>query len=387
MTWWKQLLLGLFILVATMAIWYRFVPGAAEIVAEWGLGQGPAEAAVSQDGAPGRGGARRGGPGGAGSAVVVRPVTDATINDRLTAIGTGRALHSVAVRPYTSGRLVEILAKPGEPVEAGAVIARLDAEAEEIALDRAQLALDDAEARLERIEALRSSNTVTAVQQTEAELQVRNAALALRDARLALARRQIIAPIGGMLGILPVSLGDYVTSSSDIARLDDRSQLLVDFWVPEKYARAITVGAPLVAESVARPGERYQGQVRAIDNQVDEGSRTLRIQGLIENPGDVLRSGMAFQVTMRFDGESFPAVDPLSIQWGSDGAYVWVVRDGVARRTPVRIVQRNADLVLVDGTFEDGDQVVTEGVHSVREGQKVMVAGDEAGNGGAGRGS
>ncbi|WP_265518568.1 efflux RND transporter periplasmic adaptor subunit [Nitratireductor luteus] len=387
MSWWKQLLLGLLIVVAAAAVWYRFVPGATEIVAGWGLGRAPAEAAVSDDGATRSDGARRSGSGGTGSAVIARPVTNATINDRLTAIGTGKALHSVAVRPYTSGRLVEILARPGEPAEAGAVIARLDAEAEEIALDRAQLALDDAQNRLERINALRSSNTVTAVQQTEAELQVRNAALALRDAQLALERRQIVAPIGGMVGILPVSLGDYVTSSTDIAMLDDRSQLLVDFWVPEKYAQAITVGAPLVAESVARPGERYQGKVQAIDNQVDSTSRTLRIQGLIENPGDILRSGMAFQVEMRFEGESFPAVDPLSIQWGSDGAYVWVVRNGIAQRTPVRIIQRNADTVLVDGTFSNGDQVVTEGVHSVRDGQQVMVAGDEARNGNAGRGS
>src|SRR5690606_25717607 len=96
------------------------------------------------------------------------------------------------------------------------------------------------------------------------------------------------------------------------------------------------------------------------------------------NPGDTLRSGMAFSVSMRFPGDSFPAVSPLAVQWSTDGAYVWIVRDGTALRTPVRVVQRNADSILVDGAFADGDQVVVEGVQGVRVGQPVAVAGNDA---------
>ena len=107
----------------------------------------------------------------------------ATINDSLSAIGTGRANNSVIVKPYTSGRLTEIRSTSGHArSRSGTVIARLDSEAEEIALDRAKIALDDAEAKLDRINALRTSNTATAVQVTDAEL-------ASSNARLAAARR------------------------------------------------------------------------------------------------------------------------------------------------------------------------------------------------------
>lgn len=373
MPWWKQALICIFILLVAGALWYNFVPGARQLAADWGLTQAPAAAATSP-------GERRGGRGMAGgleNPVITAPVTSATINDRLTAIGTGKARHSVAVRPYASGRLMEILVEPGAEVEAGEAIARLDSETERIAMDRAELALDDARARLQRINALRSSNTVTAVQQTDAELAVRNAELQLREARLTLERREIVAPIGGTVGILPVSPGDYVTSSDEIATIDDRSEILVDFWVPERFARLLQVGMPLTAESVARPDETYEGVVAAIDNQVDPESRTLRVQGRIANPADTLRSGMAFRVSMQFPGESFPAVDPLSVQWGTEGAYVWVVRDGAAMRTPVRVIQRNADSILVDGAFANGDFVVVEGVHAVREGQPLPVAGND----------
>lgn len=375
MSWWKQALWSLIILLAAGALWFHYFPGARQMAADWGIIQAPAVAATAPSEHEGRAGsmaARLETP------VITAPVTNATINDRLTAIGTGKARYTVALRPYTSGRLMEILVEPGAEVEAGDVIARMDSESERIAVDRAELALDDARARLERIKALRSSNTVTAVQLTEAELAVRNADLELREARLALERRDIIAPISGTVGILPVSPGDYVTSSTDIATIDDRSEILVDFWVPERFARLIKVGMPLTAASIARPDETYEGTVAVIDNQVDPNSRTLHVQGKIANPADTLRSGMAFRVSMQFPGESFPAVNPLSVQWSTEGAYVWVVREGAAARTPVRVIQRNADSVLVDGAFADGDQVVVEGVHAIREGQPIPVAGNDA---------
>ncbi|WP_274425862.1 efflux RND transporter periplasmic adaptor subunit [Chelativorans sp. YIM 93263] len=371
MSWWKQTLLCLFILMAAAGLWYNYVPGAREIAADWGLVRAPVETATST-------GERRGGGGpsmgGMQSPVITAPVASATLNDRLSAIGTGKARRTVAVRPFTTGRLTEILVESGAEVEEGDAIARMDSESERIALDRAEVALDDARARFERFERLRSSNTVTAVEHAEAELAVRNAELELREARLALERREIAAPIGGTVGILPVSPGDYVTSSDDVAIIADRSQILVDFWVPERFAGQLEIGMPLTAESISRPDESFEGTISAIDNQIDPESRTLHVQGRIDNPSDALRSGMAFRISMRFPGDRFPAIDPIAIQWSSDGAYVWVVRDGMAQRTPVRIVQRNSDSILVSGSFFDGDQVVVEGVHAVRDGQPVAVA-------------
>jgi len=375
---WKQIVLATVIVLAAAAGWVLFVPGSRDVLASWGIdwARAATEKAEQASGGNGRQGGGRGGQ--AQTPVVTQPVTTGTINDRLSAIGTGRALNSVVINPYASGRLTEIAVEAGEKIEAGGVVARLDADSEEIALERARIAQGDAEASLERIKALRATNTATTVQLKEAELAVENARLAVRDAALALDRRTITAPIAGIVGILQVEAGNYVTSQTTIATIDDRSRIIVDFWVPERFTGLIAVGAPLTANSVARPGQVFNGVVSAVDNRLEEQSRTLRIQARLDNDGDLLRAGMSFQVVMQFPGDTFPSVDPLAIQWGGDGAFVWALAGGKAKRVPVRIIQRNTDSVLVEAALVPGDQVVTEGIHTVREGAELLIAGSEA---------
>ena len=368
---WKQLLLALVVLVAAAAAWLTFFPGAPEILSGWGIEWAQAKVAAKEGGAGEQ--PRRG--NGPQTAVITAPVVEAVINDKLSAIGTGRANNSVTVKPFTSGRVEKIEVASGTQVEAGTVIALLDSEVEEIALDRARIALADAEAKLERVKSLRTANTATLVQVTDAELVVGNAKLALRDAQLNLDRRTITAPIEGIIGILPVEAGNYVTTDTVVATIDDRSLIKIDFYVPERLAANMAVGGKLTASPIARPNEVFDGTVSAVDNRVDDKSRTLLVQAEIPNDRDTLRAGMSFRITVQFPGDVYPSVDPLAIQWGTDGAFVWVIRDDRARRTPVRIVQRNTENVLVaaDG-IAPGDSVVTEGVHVVRDGAEVLVA-------------
>ncbi len=375
---WKQFLIALVILGAAAAAWATWYPGAPDVLARWGIEWAGTSAPGPDTGEAGRDpGGQEGGGRRVQTAVVTAPVTIATINERLQAIGTGRANASVTVNPYDTGRLTEVAVAAGSRVEKGDVVARLDAEAEEIALDRARLSEEDALSRLERVNSLRRSNAATPVQVSDAEMALSNARLALRDAELALERRSIIAPIAGIVGILPVEAGNYVTSQTAIATIDDRSSIVIDFWVPERFASAISVGAPLTATPIARRSDVFDGQVSAVDNRLDETSRTLRVQARIGNENDALRAGMSFQVEMRFPGDTYPSVDPLAIQWGTDGSFVWSVHDGRARRTPVRIIQRNTENVLVEGDLAEADLVVTEGIYVVREGAELLIARDE----------
>jgi RND family efflux transporter MFP subunit len=377
---WKQIVFSIVILLAAFVGWASFFPGASQVLARWGIDWANAAISKAETGTAGSGqGDRRGGGNGAQTTIVVTaPVGVATINDRLQAIGTGRANATVTVTPYTSGRLIEFLVQSGAHIGKGQVIARLDSDTEEIALERAKIARDDAAAKVERLRALRASNTATAVQLTEAELALRNNELSIHDAQVALDRRSIVAPISGVVGILPIEAGNYVTSESAIATIDDRSSILVDFWVPERFAAAVQIGTELQARPLANPKHAFTGTVSAIDNRIDQKSRTLWVQAKIANPADSLRAGMSFQITMQFPGDTFPAVSPLAIQWGADGAFIWMVENGRTKRVPVRIIQRNTETVLVDAPIATGDIVVTEGVQSVREGSEVRIAGNEA---------
>jgi RND family efflux transporter MFP subunit len=378
---WKQLALSIAILLAAFVGWASFFPGAPEVLARWGIDWASAATSKAETSAIRNAKQDSSGNGRNGvevAIVVTAPVGTATINDRLQAIGTGRANATVTVTPYTSGRLTEFLVQSGAHIEKGQIIATLDSDTEEIALERAKIARDDAAAKVERFRALRASNTATAVQLTEAELALRNNELSIHDAQVALDRRSIVAPISGIVGILPIEAGNYVTSQSAVATIDDRSSILVDFWVPERFAAAVKIGTEILARPLANPKDAFKGAVSAIDNRIDQKSRTLWVQAKIANPADSLRAGMSFQITMQFPGDTFPAVSPLAIQWGADGAFIWVVEDGKTKRVPVRIIQRNTDTVLVDAPIAGGDIVVTEGVQSVREGSEVHIAGSDA---------
>jgi len=376
---WKQLLISFGIVLAGVLLWGRFVPGANATLEATGLPGGlvaaiaPASGQGDADGA--HEGGRRGGFGGGPTLVATKPVAMAVVNDRLNAIGDGEAIRTVTVTPYATGNLTEVLVESGDRVEQGQVIARLDSDEQRIAADQARVARDSARQKLTRIQNLKSTMSIAELQ--DAETALKAAELALQNAELTLRRRDITAPYGGVVGIISVNPGDYVTTSTAIARIDDRSEILVDYWVPERFATSVRVGGEVSATAVARPGETFTGKVQAIDNRIDQESRTLRVRARIDNPDDLLRAGMSFQVTMRFAGDLYPSIDPLSVQWSADGSYVWRVSGDKVERVPIHIVQRNPDKVLVKAGIGEGDQVVIEGVQTLRPGGAVRTVAQE----------
>jgi len=334
-----------------------------------------------------RGGGRGGPPGRSREALVVTDtVASATSDDRLLAIGDGDAVASVTVVPRASGVLSDVLVTSGKRVEVGELLATLDSEAEEIARDLARREVDDAEAVSRRLKTLVQSNAGTRAELDDADNALAAARLALRDAVLKLARRNVLAPIAGVVGIVPVEQGDYVAAGTEIVTIDDRSTLVVDFRVPERFADDVQVGQSFEAGSFALPGVALTGEISAIGSRIERDSRTLAVRGVLDNAGDRLRPGMSFSVTLRFAGESRPAVDPLAVQWDSQGSFVWLVAEGKAQRTPIRIVRRDPERVLVEASLAPGDTVVTEGVMSLREGAAVRESGD-SGPGGSPGGS
>lgn len=361
---WKQIVLCLLIIGAAAGGWYLYKN--KDSSTQTASGNAPAQQSHGGSGA-------RSAP-----LVVVEPAGEETINNRLTAIGSARALSTVSVTPYSSGYMNELLVKAGDAVKSGDPIAILDNETETIAVNKAQIALKDADTTRQRIARLRATNTATVVQEVEADLALANARLALDDAQLALSRRTVRAPISGVVGILPVNAGNYVTAQTSIARIDDRSKVLIDIWVPERFAPQIKVGQPLTAELTAFPGVSYKGAINAVDNMLDEASRTLHVRAEVNNDEDRLRAGMSFSVTVLFPGDSFPSVDPLAIQWGADGSYVWRVEEGKAKKVAARIVQRNSTNILIDGPVKQGDMIVTQGVQTVRDDAPVRLQ-DEQG--------
>ena len=352
----------------------RFVPGTRPWLDRAGLLAPLSAAGLVPADAPSDAASRPQASGQRGVVVAASALARDQLRDEIVSIGSARGVRSVELSFEVTGRLRVVRVAPGDLVATGDVIAELDAEAAQLSVDRARLVLEDRRKTLERLDQLAQSGATTALQRQDAELALRTAELDLQSAERDLADHRLVAPVAGHVGLIEAQIGDLVSSTTAITRIEDRSSLLIDFRVPERVAALIATGDAIQVTAISTPGEPVAGKIVAVDNRVDETSRTLRVQATIANPDDQLRAGMAFQINLVFTGAEYPAVDPLAIQWGAEGAFVWVVRAQKAARVPIRILQRNARTVLIEADFESADMVVTEGVQALRPGADVTLA-------------
>ena len=364
----RQFFVFLLVLVAGLYAMLTYVPASRPYVAETGLLDllGIEEVAEAPQGSG------RGWGGGGPSLVVTAGVSEETLADRITAIGDGRARRSVTLRSNAVGVLTDLNLPAGQLIEAGTVVALLENEAEQIALKQAELQLENAQTEQDRVERLQNTGAVSEVRLRETELALQSAELALSQAQFDLSQRRILAPISGWVGITDIEEGDRVNAQDQLATITDRSEILIDFRVPERVVSKLSLGKEITVTPLGMRDLTLTGEVSAIDSVIDRASRTLLVQGRVPNEGDQLRAGMAFSVSLTFVGDPFLAIPPLAVQWSSDGPFVWTVREGKAHQVAVEIAQRNSNSVLVlsDDLTAD-DVVVTEGVQTLREGGEV----------------
>ncbi|TFF23093.1 efflux RND transporter periplasmic adaptor subunit [Jiella endophytica] len=384
----RQILVTLVVLVLLAAAYIKIEPSAGRALLAAGLPiPGPVEDVIAWLAPPGSdapaaaaGGERsRGGRSGGGPQLVVAdPVVVGRTRTEMRAIGTGEAARSVTVYPdNTTGIIQSVAVRSGDAVEAGAPLIVLEHSSEELAVSRARIAVDAAEEKLVRYDRLSKSRAVSSVEVNDVIRERDNARLDLKSAQIALDKRTVRAPFAGRIGIVSVDEGDLVGAQTAIAKVDDRREIKVVFYTPESFVSELQIDAAVEAVPTAQPDRVFKGRISAIDSRLDEASRTLRTEALVDNSGDTLRPGMSFTVSLSLDGEEYLSVDPLSVVWERTGPVVWKVVGDEAVKASVAIVERDIDRVLVSSNeLKAGDAVVVEGLQSMRPGIKIRTGND-----------
>jgi len=319
---------------------------------------------------------RRGGDDRA-TPVVLAPVLMRPETARLEAVGTSRAIRSVIIHPASAGEVVAVNFKADEWVRSGKVLVELDARDERLSLELAAAREAEAERVLNRYLNTQGSGAVPPSQVDAARTALEVARIERSRAEVALADRSVKAPFPGYVGLTEVDVGDRVNPDSEITSLDDRSALLVSFEVPEQLLGRLAVGDEVRVQTWTGRNDGSPGQITDLASRIDPVSRTFDARARVPNPDDRLRPGMSFRVELELEGEVYPVVPEIAVQWGGDGAYVWTVEDGAAQRVAVSIVQRQSDLVLVEANLDEADRVVVEGIQRMREGLQVEALNPE----------
>ena len=305
--------------------------------------------------------------------VIVEPVTLAQERIRVLAVGRAQALRAATLRTDASGTIERVHFQPNDTVKRGEPLVELDDREQRINLALAEVRDEQAQRLLNRYERTIGTGSVAATTIDEARRDAKLAALEVQQAQVALEKRTLTAPFTGRTGISEVEPGERVAEDTIVTTLDERTRLRVRFQVSEQFYEALAIGDQVELSPWSRPQTRLTAVIERRASRVQTDSGTVAFDAQLDNQADRFRPGMSFRVRLSLPGERLAQVPETAVQWGDDGAYVWVIDANKAQRVGIDLSTRQDNTVLVRGAIKPGDQVVREGVQRLREASPVRV--------------
>ena len=346
-------------------------------------------ACQSQSGAAGPGGP--GGPPGGMPAMGVEVITVApsSIEETTEFIGTVKSRRSVTVQPQVEGFVTRIAVTSGARVSSGAVLMEIDAGRQEatVATLEAQRAAREADLAFWRQQTtrLRTLLDAGAVSQQEydqaaatlkgGEAQVAAIDQQIREQKVELGYHRVLAPAAGIVGDIPVRVGDRVTRASELTTIDDNQALEVYLPVPVQQAPELRLGLPV--RLVNDRGDTVTDTaISFIAPSVDPATQSVlakaalaRTEGLRND--QFVRARIVWRAA---DGLRVPVVAVTRV----NGRYFAFVAEKGAQGTTAhqRAIEVGPmignDYVVLKG-LSAGDQLIVSGVQKIGDGMPVAA--------------
>ena len=327
-----------------------------------------------------------------------RPVRTVTVEQRATGATvtlTGRieAEDEVALAFRISGRMLENDRKLGDRIEAGQVVARLEAQNERNALRAAQANLVASQSQLtqarnhfERQDTLLKQGWTTRANHDQAtqalqtaESQVDAAEAQVKTAYDQVSFTELKADAPGVVTLVGPGAGEVVQAGQMILRVARRDGRDAIFDVPAQVIRTAPSDPRVTVNLADDPRVSTTGRVREIAPQADPVTRTFAVKVGLNDPPPVMRLGAT--VTGRMQGDSVPVIEipATALTKANSQPAVWIV-DPANRTVSIRnvdVLRYDPARVAVSGGLTTGDVVVTAGVQALHPGQKVRLLGLE----------
>jgi membrane fusion protein (multidrug efflux system) len=286
--------------------------------------------------------------------------------------GTLLADKSVDIKSELRGKVERIAFTDGQQVGEGDLILTIESGelAAELRSVREQLAL--AETNAERLDSLFERGSVTASERDDAVSRREVLRAEQRRLEVRLQKTQILAPFSGTLGLRQVSPGDLIEADTLITTLQTLDELKVDFSVPERF-KALVGPDTTLRLWVAGYAEPFSATVQAISPRVDVNTRTLTVRAEVTNPQQRLLPGNYAQVELTTRNDAALLAPSVAVLQSLKNTSVFTVENGVAVRREVETGQRNSAQVEILRGLQPGDEIITSGIQSVRDGQSVNV--------------
>ena len=323
----------------------------------------------------------------------------------LDGLGTVTAYKTVNVRSQVDGRMDRVAFREGQAVKSGELLAQIDPRPFEIllhqgeaALTRDQAQLDGAQRDYDRYVAVGGQHLLPQQQIDDQKALVEqlkgtvlNDKATIENAKLQLDYARIKSPIDGITGVRLVDPGNIVhaADTGGIVVVTQMDPIAVLFTLPQDdlpdVSHAQQTGQLLV-EADSRDGSQVlgTGTLALIDNQINQGTATMRLKAIFPNPTRALWPNQFVKARLRLNILKGALVIPaVAIQRGPNGTFVYLAKDGAAEMRTVTVQRIEGEDAVISQGVSPGEKVIREGQSQLRPGAKLAMR-DAAPAGGKG---
>jgi multidrug efflux system membrane fusion protein len=330
-------------------------------------------------------------------AVSAVPAAKRDIPVLLSGIGAVQALNTVQLRSRVDGTLDQVNFQEGQLVKKDDLLAKIDPRLFQAALDQAKAkkAQDQAQLVTDLKDLDRSKQLATQqfasqqiVDQLTAKVGVDQALIdadeaAIRTAETNLGYTSITAPFSGRMGLRNVDAGNIVKANdltTFIATLTQIRPIAVVFTLPEgelPSVRAAQRAGDVRVIAYDQDGKQAlaTGRLTVIDNQVNQGSGTIRLKALFDNSDDALWPGQYTPVRVEVNVKRNAITVPTTaLQRGPNGLFVWVARpDNKAVMAPIEAGPSFETVTVAEKGLSEGDQIIVSNQYRLLPNARIKV--------------
>ena len=307
-------------------------------------------------------------------------------------VATIKSRRSATLSPQVDGNLTAILVHSGQRVKAGQVLMQIDASKQEATVAAQKATMQQKEAvyqynqtEIDRQRKLNAAGVTSRDALDQAEQAYANSKADYESAKASLLTQekqlgyyQIRAPFDGIVGDIPVHLGDYVSPTTMLTTVDENRDLEAYIYVPTERASQIRMGLPVeILDNNEKPIERTK--IDFISPQVDNQLQGILVKAPVHSQEAALRTDQLVKAKVIWSTSPTPVVPVLAVTRLGDQAFVYVAQDQnghyFAHQVPVELGDTVGNQYAVLSGLKDGEKVIVSGTQFLVDKMPVQPMG------------